>query len=154
MTISAPSTFRNFQPIPPINRAGNDHMTEAGVRICLPVYVDAPTALRKQVLNQLREMAKQPIEAAEQPNTLTGIQVVSYSTRQPEIEAYLGMSLDNLRNVLFQRGGLEVSLVLKLQEVTGLEIVTDKDMTAAFKARQTLVKNFQKTYPFSKTGTF
>lgn len=153
MTISAPSTFRQFQNIPPINRAANDYMCESGVRICVPVYIDPPTALRKDVLNQIREIAKAPLEATQQPDTITGIQVVSYSTRQPEIEAYLGMSLDNLRNVLFQRGGLEVSLVLKLQQVTGIELVVDKDVTAAFKARQNLVKTFEKSYPFHSLGT-
>lgn len=153
MTISAPSTQRAYQNIPPINRSLNDHMTENGVRICIPCYIDAPTALRKEILNQVRELARQPQEASHQPDTLTGIQVVSYSTRQPEIEAYLGMTLDNLRNVLFQRGGLEVSLVLKLQQVSGLEIVTEKDFTAAFKARQTLVKTFEKSYPFDTSGT-
>lgn len=148
--IAAPSTVRAYQNIPPLNRHQNDYNCENGTRVCLPCYIDPPITLRKELLNQVRELAKQPVEASQQPDTLTGISVVSYSTRQPDIEAYLGMSIDNLRNVLFQRGGLEVSLILKLQQVTGVEVITDKDFTAAYKARQALIKTFDKAYPFDR----
>ena len=150
MTISAPSTFRHYQSIPPINRADNDYMSEAGTRDCIPVYVDCPIAVRKELLNKVRELASAPIEATQQPDSMSGISVTSYSTRQPEIESYLGMTLDNLRNHLFQRGGMEVSFLLKLQSVTGITVVTDKDFTTAFKNRQALVKGFLKDYPFQQ----
>ena len=59
----------------------------------------------------------------------------------------------DLRNALFQRGGLDVTLCLKLQSITGVEIVSDKDFTAAFKEKQALVKAFSKAYPFDTTAS-
>lgn len=148
MTISAPSTFRQYQDIPPLNRHQNDYSCENGTRICLPCYIDPSISLRKEILNAVRTKASELIEV-EQPNSMSGISVMSSSSRQPQIEQYLGMSIDILRNVLFQRGGLEASLVLKLQNITGLQIVTDKDFTAAFKLKQSLVKGFSKEYPYT-----
>ena len=144
----APSTIRAYQNIPQINRHQNDYFCENGTRVCIPLYIDITTSLRKEILNAIRELANTPIEATQQPDSITGISVVSYSTHKPDIEAYLGMTIDNLRSVLFSRGGLEVSLALKLQQVSGLDVVSDKDFTAAFKERQALVKNFQKEHPF------
>ena len=146
-SISAPSTYRPFANIPPLNRSANDTITGNGVRISIPVYIDPPTTMRKEILNVLRTKATEPI-ATSNPNTMSGIQVVSYSTRQPEIEAYLGLSLDNLRNTLFSRGGLEVSLILKLQNVTGLDIVSDKELTTAFDSKKKLSKAFSTEHPF------
>ena len=146
--IAAPETRRIYQDIPPINRYQNDLTLENGTRICTPVYVDVSMANRKTFLNEIRQRASEPIEATSQPDSVTGIQVVNYSTAQPAIEAYLGMSIDILRNCLFQRGGLEISLVLKLQEVTGIILITEKDLAAAFKLKHGLVKSFSKDYPF------
>ena len=153
MTISAPSTIRNYQKIPPINQYQNDYFAESGTRVCLPCYIDPPVALRKDILNKIRSIANEVIEDASQPSTMSGLTVASYATRLPAIEAYLGMSLENLRNALFQRGGLDVTLCLKLQSITGVEIVSDKDFTAAFKEKQALVKAFSKTYPFDTTAS-
>lgn len=147
MTISAPSTIRQFQNIPPLNRSANDYINANGVRICAPCYIDAPTSLRKEILNVIRAKASEPIEHTT-PNTLSGISVTSYSTLQPQIEAYIGQTIDNLRNILFSRGGLEISLLLKLQNVTGVEVISDKDITAAFDTKKKLIKEFSKTYPF------
>lgn len=146
-SISAPSTYRPFANIPPLNRSANDTITGNGVRISIPVYIDPPTTMRKEILNVLRTKATEPI-ATSNPNTMSGIQVVSYSTRQPEIEAYLGLSLDNLRNTLFSRGGLEVSLILKLQNVTGLDIVSDKELASAFDSKKKLCRAFSTEFPF------
>ena len=40
------------------------------------------------------------------------------------------MTVDVLRNVLFQRGGLPTDVVLKIQEITVVTDVTDKDLVA------------------------
>lgn len=149
MTISAAPVFRNYDNIPPINKHTNDHTSSEGVRVCLPVYIDPPTALRKELLNAVRTKCFEAIPNVSQPESLSSIQVVSNNTLQPLIERYLGMTVDNLRNVLFQRGGLEASLILKLESVTGIEVVTAKDWSAAFKKKQSLVKEFPTTYPFT-----
>jgi hypothetical protein len=149
MTISAAPVFRNYDKIPPLNRHQNDHTTSEGVRICLPVYIDPPVSLRKELLNAVRTKCFEAIPSVTQPDSLSGLQVVSNNTHQPLIERYLGMTVDNLRNILFQRGGLEASLILKLESVTGIEVVSSKDWTAAFKKKQNLVKDFPGEYPFS-----
>ena len=145
-----PSSTRNFQNIPPINRAANDSITDDGTRISLCLYIDPTMNVRKNILNAVRELCNQPVEPAHQPTTMSGISVIHNATLQPKVESYLGMSIDNLRsNVLFQRGGLEISLVLKLLAVTGLSLVTDKEIASAIKAKQALVKQFVAAYPFN-----
>ena len=154
MSITAPSTIRAYQSIPPINRAANDYNCVNGVRISTPCYVEIPNTIKKQIFNELRTLASQPKAVAQQPNSISGIQVVESSTMQPEIEAYLGCTLDTLRSgVLWQRGGLEISLVLKLQVLTGIELFSMKDITAAFKGRQDLIKKFAETYPFPASNS-
>ena len=39
--------------------------------------------------------------------------------------------------------------MLKLQAVTGLSLVTDKEIASAIKAKQALVKQFVAAYPFN-----
>ena len=138
---------RVFQNIPPINRAQNDFVCTNGVRLCTPIYIDPSTSIRKQLLNGVRQLASQPAKV-DIPATQSGIQVVNPCSRQTEIESYIGMSLDVLRGVIFARGGIEAGLLLRLQEVTGVELVSDKDFTAAFKARQDVIKNYTSDYPY------
>lgn len=130
-----------------INSASNDHVTEQGVRISLPCYIDVPFTKRKEVLNKLRELSSNRYRS--QPHTMSGITVETFANSHVDIEAYLGMTIDVLRTVIFQRGGMEVSLILRLQEVTGIELVSPKDFTTAFKLRQDIIKSYIKEYPFN-----
>jgi hypothetical protein len=147
--ITAPSTFRTYAAIPTLNNSQNDFVSASGIRVSCPLYVDLPNNLRKQLLNGVRSKASEVIiDDTPQPQSISGIQVSNSASLQPAIETYLGMAIDNLRNVLFQRGGLEASLVLKLEQVTGIEVLSPKDWAAAFKVKQTLVKDFSTSYPF------
>ena len=149
-TISAPPTFRQYSSIPTLNNSQFDFVSASGIRVSCPLYVDLPNTLRKQLLNGVRAKAAEVfVEETTQPQTISGIQVTNSATLQPLIESYLGMAIDNLRNVLVQRGGLEASLVLKLEQITGIEVLSQKDWTAAFKVKQTLVKEFPVEYPFT-----
>jgi hypothetical protein len=78
----------------------------------------------------------------------TGLQVENVTSKEADIEAYLGTTLEMLRAQLFQRGGLPVDLVLKLQSVTGLEFVSLKDMTSAFKTKEKAVKDWNTNYNY------
>lgn len=151
MTIKAPDTFRQWQRIPPLNSATNDHNTDSGVRISLPCYIDITMQQRKDLLNACREKAQSQVISST-PASMTGIRVETTSNTQSEMESYIGMSLDVLRGVIFSRGGIEVGLLLRLQEVTGIQLVTDKDFTAAFKARQGLIKAYTKDYPYQSNA--
>ena len=128
-----------------INHFSNDLTTKEGVRICTPLYIDLTTAQRKEILNKVREVAYEPA-AVNIPPTQSGITVENYSNREPEIVMKLGMDLANLRNALFQRGGLSVDLVLKLQAITGLVFVDQKTFAAAFKQKQAAIKSFMEEH--------
>ena len=146
-SISAPAVRRNWQRMPNINAASNDYVNDQSVRVSFPCYVDLTTSQRKDILNAIREISNQRSVAT--PNTASGLTVETAVSAGPDVESYIGMTLDVLRGMIFQRGGLEVSLVLRLQEVTGLEFVSVKDFAAAMKGRQDLIKNYTKEHPFN-----
>jgi hypothetical protein len=146
-SIAAPSVSRPFIKTVPINSSSQDYSNDTA-RISLPCYIDVNNNDRKALLNGVRQACYQP-SAAEATRSVSGISVESSSNRQAEIESFLGMSIDVLRTVLFQRGGLAADLFFKLQAVSGLELVSDKDLTAAFKARQTQVKECKSSLSFT-----
>lgn len=148
-TISYPSSVRNFLQTPPLNGSAFDYTTADGVRVSAPTYIDLSNNQRKQILNEVRSVAAKSTER--DVVSPSGLKVSSSSSMEAAVENYLGLTIANLRNVLFQRGGLPVDLVLKLQEVTGLVFVTEKDFAAAFKEKQSRIKDFLKTYKFDDT---
>ena len=74
----------------------------------------------------MRELSKLQIETTKS-KTASGIGVVEPADAEARFESFLGMHLNNLRNVLFQCGGLNVDLILKLQAITGLVVVTERE---------------------------
>jgi hypothetical protein len=138
---SAPVNHRQWNQTKPLNHHTRDFTTESGVRVSNPVYVDLTTTQRKDLLNLIRTRCYETIDVTQQ-ETQSGIRTVSSANRQGEIEGYLGMSLDVLRTVIFARGGLEVSLLLRLQSVAGFEVITTKELMAGLKAKQDLIKAY------------
>ena len=151
MTIKAPDTFRQWQRIPPINSAAHDYTNDSGVRISIPCYIDITMQQRKDILNACRDACNSQVISST-PASMTGLRVETTSNVQSEMESYLGMSFDVLRGVIFQRGGIEAGLLLRLQEISGLQLVSDKDFTAAFKARQSVIKSYTKDYPYQSNA--
>ena len=147
MSIAAPETVRQWRRCPPINSAQNDYTSKSGVRISVPVYIDITMQQRKDLLNGIRELVNSS-RVVSTPSSSSGLTVETTSNVESDVESYIGMSLDVLRGVIFQRGGIEAGLLLRLQEVAGLSLVTDKDMTAAFKARHDLVKTYIQENPY------
>ena len=132
----------------PINNYTNDYITDSGTRICTPLYLDLTTTQRKELLNAVRTKAAEMETVT--PRTKSGIAVATSVGNLSKIEAYLGVSLEILRSgVLFQRGGLAADLVLKLQEVGGIEVVSIKEIEAAYRARVKLIKDFDAINKFS-----
>ena len=127
----------------PSNAATNDTYSSNGARISLPIYVDVSQQDRKLILNGVRTTiyAQQPTTT---PNSVTGLTVVNATNGQHEVEAFIGMSMDVLRTVLFSRGGMPIDLVLRLQSVSGYEVLSEKDIKAAFKERQASVLSYMK----------
>jgi hypothetical protein len=131
----------------PINNFTNDYITDSGTRICTPLYLDLTTTQRKELLNAVRSKAAEMDTVS--TNTRSGIAVATSVGNLSKIESYLGVSLELLRSgLLFQRGGLAADLVLKLQSVTGVEVVSLKEIEAAYKARIKLVKDFDAANQF------
>ena len=96
-------------------------------------------------LNAVRDLAHATVDTP--IHSQSGI-VTSHSVNNlSKITAFLGMDLSVLRSVLFQRGGLTADLVLKLQIVTGIEVVSLKDIEAAYKAKAAIVKSLMATTP-------
>jgi hypothetical protein len=133
----------------PINSAKADTTTEKGVRISLPAYLDVPTHLRKELLNGVRRVIEQEeANTTTTPKTRSGISVVSSQPNLTKVEQYLGMSLSILRSVLFQRGGIAMDLILRLQEVSGFIVITDEELANAFDLRKEFVVGYTKKFPY------
>ena len=147
MTISYPSKVRPYKKIVPLNSSDNDFFNDQGVRLSSAVYCDLPLTLRKQLLNEVRQLCSTKVSATKS-STPSGLQVVEASSEEARVESFIGMTVDNLRNVLFQRGGLNVDLVLRLQAVTGLTFVTEKDFAESSKNKVSLIKKFVKDNSF------
>lgn len=146
------STVRNYQQFPQINSGFNDKVNENGVRISLPCYIDLTTAQRKQLLNGVRD-ACAAVQTTTQSKTASGLTVETPTSAVNDVESYLGLSLDMLRNALFSRGGLTVDLALKLQSVTGIELVSVKDIKAALTAKGKFIENWLKEYSYGVQTT-
>ena len=130
-----------------INSASQDHTTEGGSRLSIPVYLDPPMATRKQMLNGIRERITQSQLTSNTPKTMSGLSTDTV-VGQTQVEAYLGMTMDVLRAVIFQRGGLPLDMFLRLQAVSGVEVITEKDIKAGFDARKKQCVELSKVEPF------
>ena len=155
-SIKAPDTFNVYQDIPSLNRVDNDYISSNGVRICNSTYIDIPINSgdgklgRKDIFNKLRTVCSKPVPRKQQANTLSGLVVEEHNTLEPYVSQYLGCSMQTLRSAIWwQRGALPVDLVLKVQNVIGETIVSEKDIAAAFTKKAKAVKEFSKTYPFT-----
>jgi hypothetical protein len=137
------------KPFEPLNSAKSDYYTDNGSRVSTVLYLDIPMEKRKLLYNALR--TKVELEAfTSTPPTLSGIQTVTAnSSSLNRIEAYVGVSLSVLRGVLFQRGGVALDLILRIQEASGLEVISTKELAAALDSRKKQVVNYIKENPFN-----
>ena len=124
----------------------NDYYTQDGTRVCLPIYIDVPMSKRKELLNGIRD-AQNSETTSSKPSTVSGLTVETKNPRS-NVHDFLGMQPDVLRGVLFQRGGLALDLIIRLQQVAGMEVLTEADIKKAFSARQKSVLNLVKETVF------
>lgn len=99
-----------------INRYGEMTPTAIqsnGVAISTPIYIQLTKEQNKAILNAIRTAISRDGEA---------------------VESELGVSEANLRYLLFARNGLPERLLLKLQEVTGLEIVSKEQIEDTYQS--------------------
>ena len=99
-----------------VNRYGETTPTAIqsnGVAISTPIYIQLTKEQNKTILNAIRTAISRDGEA---------------------VESEIGMSEANLRHLLFARNGLPERLLLKLQEVTGLEIVSKQQIEDTYQS--------------------
>lgn len=132
-------------PFKPLNSAKEDFTTDDGVRFCLPLYLDPPNNIRKEILQAFRERLNNEAHHND-TNTKSGIGVTTY-TFGSAAETYVGMNLSVLRGVLFQRGGLPMDLLFRLQHVTGVEVISQADLTKFFDTRKKQAIAYMKDVP-------
>ena len=150
-TISYPTKSRSFAKQLPLNHHSNDFTSAAGIRVSLPLYIDPPTVVRKQLFNAVREACNGAATATPAINSRSGISVETSDSRMAAVESYLGLTVENLRNVIFSRGGISCDLILKIQEVSDHEVISMKEIETAFKQRIAQIKKFTKDYPYGET---
>ena len=128
----------------PLNSSKLDYYTADGVRVSMPVYLDLPNQRRKELLNGVRNKLQSQTLSEKSPSSMSGIKVQSHGVYDNSIEKYIGMDLACLRGVLFQRGGLPADLVLRLQAVSGVEVISDADIKKAFDHRKKTTVSYTK----------
>lgn len=144
---AAPSAIRNFQS-KPLNHHSSDYTTESGIRISTPIYIDLTNVQRKELLNAIRTRCSEQVEVETGGKTLSGNRTVSYSAAQPAIEAFIGMTLEVLRSVIFARGGIEGGLLFRLQSAAGIQMVSEKELAAAIKSKLDTAKAYMKEHAY------
>lgn len=137
----------------PLNSSKLSYTNDQGVRLSLPLYVDLTTAQRKDLFNQIRTVASQTHPLPQQTRTISGLVVENAASGTASVEQYLGMTLDILRTVMFQRGGIPIDLVLRLQAVAGVEYISIGQIKAALTQRKNQVEQFITDNPFNEQST-
>ena len=99
-----------------VNRYGETTPTAIqsnGVAISTPIYIQLTKEQNKTILNAIR---------------------TAISREGDAVGSELGVSEANLRHLLFARNGLPERLLLKLQEVTGLQIVSKQQIENTYRS--------------------
>ena len=126
------------------------HITENGTAIATPFYVTPTTDTKKALLNAFRTIkTKQLLEMgySSEPRQEGSIQIhTAVTPPQAPIEVELGVTEENLRLLIFNRQGLHEQLVVKLQNLTGVQVFTQEE------ARRTFDAWVQHLFKDSKTG--
>ena len=108
-----------------------------GIGVSTPIYLTPSSDHLKALLNKFREIkAQQLIDMGwkeERPVGASGL-VVADKTAPPktQIETDLGMDEENLRFALFGRNGIQERLVIKLQVLTGMDLVSRSQIEETF----------------------
>lgn len=120
-----------------INRYGiatPTSFTNSGLAISCPIYLTLTTEQSKALLNGFREIKRQQLNDLGYNDTRTsdGLTVVTASEPpQTPIERDCGFTEDALRQIIFGRQGISERTVLKLQQLTGVQVVSKDEIKQA-----------------------
>ena len=124
-----------------INRYGQTSPTcvlPNGVAVSVPFYISPTTDQLKQLLNAFRYIRDEQLMEMGHTNTRAAangsISIETY-VKPPitPIEHQLGCDEENLRHALFTRNGIQERLILKLQRLTGIELVSREQVEETYK---------------------
>lgn len=110
------------------NQTTATHIQPNGCSISTPVYCCPTQDQVKLLLNAFREVVRQQrleMGHSDAPTPSIGVSVTT-ATKPPmtAAEEELGMSEESLRYALFQRKGTPERLIIKFQQLTGVELIT------------------------------
>lgn len=97
-----------------VNRYGKVSPTAIqtnGAAVSVPIYIAPTKEQNKAILNAVRDIAREDDNA---------------------VEERLGVNEENLRTLLFGRHGIPERLLVKLQEITGVEVVTRQQIEETY----------------------
>ena len=107
-------------------------VTSSGLAISVPVYLNLTEDQNKQMLNAFRELVrKQRIDMGydDSPKSIGSLMVETKTTPpQTPAEEALGMSVESLRYAIFGKGGTAERLILKLSDLTGVQVVSREEI--------------------------
>ena len=123
------------------NRYGQTSPTAVqpnGVAISVPFYISPTTDQLKQLLNAFRYIVSEQLMEMGHTNTrpaANGSISIETFVKPPitPIEQQLGCDEENLRHALFTRNGIQERLILKLQRLTGIELVSREQVEETYK---------------------
>jgi len=96
------------------NRYGNKIPTAIqanGAAISVPIYIAPTKEQNKSLLNAVRDIAREG---------------------ENSVEEQLGINEENLRTLLFGRNGIPERLLVKLQDITGVKVVTRQQIESTY----------------------
>ena len=107
-----------------------------GVAVSVPFYISPTTDQLKQLLNAFRFIRDKQLVEMGHTTTRVGNGSISIETfvKPPitPIEQQLGCDEENLRHALFTRNGIQERLLLKLQRLTGIELVSREQVEETY----------------------
>jgi hypothetical protein len=129
-------------------------ISDEGTVVGTPIYITPSQEKKKELINAFRRIkTEQLIEAGWSDTSIssTGIKVVD-STAAPltPIEMAAGFAEAELRMHLFSRQGLAERTIIKLQALTGVEVVSKEQLIESFNNWIEYVFDDQATPPGSK----
>lgn len=103
------------------------HIQANGCSISTPIYLTPTTDQSKALLNGFRAVVSEQRKEMGFDNTRSDGTISVVTTVKPPLtpaEEALGMNEESLRYALFQRKGIPDRLIIKLQQITGIELVS------------------------------
>lgn len=106
---------------------------ETGITVSVPVYISISQDVAKTLLNGFRVAKQKELLENNQSYESNSVSVVTNSApKMTQIEQELGMDENTLRSTLFNKGGISERVIIKLQNLLGIEVVTKEQIQKTY----------------------